>query len=115
MLAVALLLSACSQFDEPQPLDPAPYLGCYATGNFIIKVMPSGVTIGDQSFRFKIEQRKVGVGVASPFTVVRKDERFSPRAADEHFYRFSSEGGDRILIVTDQDSYVYNLRQQPCS
>lgn len=114
VMVAALLLGACTPFGEPVYLDPTPYLGCYATGNFKVKVTPRGVAIGGQSFGFKIEARKVGVGVTSPFILFRKGDSFSPRAADEHFYRFSSEEGERILIVTDQDSYVYKLRQQPC-
>lgn len=112
--AIALLLSGCSQFDEPRALDAGPYLGCYSLDGLTVRLTLQNAIVGGRSFPLKIEQRKVGVGLLSPFVIVRTGDQFLSQAADEHFYRFSSEDGQRILITTDQQSYVYSLRKQTC-
>ena len=112
--AIALLLIGCSQFDEPRALDARDYRGCYSADGLTVRLTPKNAIVQGQSFPLKIEQRKAGVGLLSPFVIVRTNGQLLPQAADEHFYRFSSEDGRRTLIVTDHQSYVYNLHLQPC-
>ncbi|VWX60727.1 hypothetical protein [Sphingorhabdus sp. 109] len=113
-ISFAALLSSCGDFDEPQPLNPQKFFGCYAESEFRITIGQNGVLIDGQRYPVEIHEEKIGLVIVLPLIFVNDGDGIKPRNASEHFYRLIDDDNDRYIIVADQDAFVHELEYGAC-
>jgi hypothetical protein len=89
-LAIGLLLSGCTDFDEPSAVDPTPILGCYLAPEApTLSIQQEGVRIeeGPEVLPFRYQQEKVGMVLAIPMVASVGGGGFELKGGEEHSYR----------------------------
>ena len=115
-LVAALFLAGCMEFDEPEPVDPAPILGCYTAPNApFINVAANGVSIEHlaESIPFSYQQRKVGMIIVMPVLAQTADGQFDFRRSEDHFYRvIHTSRGPLIRIAFGPQGFLKDYKRQ---
>lgn len=115
-LATITVLESSCKYQEPEPIDPSPYLGCYVNGQISLSIRPTSVVIEEQVFPYRIEFRKIGVVLDSTFyaRVRRNGVMDISRSQSRHFYRIVRSGNARAILIVDNHSNPHLLVQQDC-
>jgi hypothetical protein len=120
-LAIALLLSGCTDFDEPSAVDPTTILGCYLAPDApALSIQQTGIRIGQgpEVLPFRYEQMKVGMVLAIPMIASSGEAGLELKGGEEHFYRvLMTDAGPVIRVAFGPDGTLrdYERRSKsPC-
>ena len=114
-ISLALLLSSCGDFDDPEPLKPQRFYGCYGNGDNQLTISPDSIRFNGTDIPYEIQERKVGFVIVLPAIFVSRNGVLSARSADEHFYRLIDEYSGRHIIIADQNAFVHQLELGACA
>ena len=117
-----LVLASCADFDDPEPLDPTPILGCYTDDSGEkIDIQIDGLSgLGlDAATPYEYQYRRSSMVIAAPIVAKERDGSFTFEPSDTHFYNILwSEGRPWLKLASDPDGVVRKYRRiskQPCS
>ena len=99
---IVLIVSGCTDFDEPAAVDPTPVVGCYIAPDApSLRIQLNGVRIeqSPQILPFQYEQAKVGMVLAIPMVASVGQSGFELGSGDEHFYRVLWINGGPVIRV----------------
>jgi hypothetical protein len=120
-LAIAFLLSGCTDFAEPSLVDPTNVLGCYLAPQAPeLSVRQAGIQIGHdpEVLPFRYEQRKVGMVLAIPMVASAGEGGLELKRGEEHLYRvLSTAAGPVITVAFGPDGTIREYKRrssEPC-
>lgn len=114
-ISLSLLLSSCGDFDDPEPLNPKRFYGCYGDGDNQLTISPNGIRFDGTDIPYEIQERKVGYVIVLPAIFLSQNGALSVQSADKHFYRLIDENLDRHIIIADQNAFVHELEFGACA
>ena len=121
ILPFGLLVWGCTDFTEPDVLDPSPVWGCYvAAQGPSLSVQSNGVRVGQSSeiLPLRYEQHKVGMVLAIPMIASVDRGTLEIRSGDTHLYRvLGTDEGPVIRVAANPDGTLWRYErrsQDPC-
>ncbi len=119
MVAMLLSVIACVDNEErAEPLDPAPFFGCYEAGLAPkIELGPSGLRVDgiEKPLEYRIEAAKVGTVLKTPLRLGLSDD--GPRASrdkKERFYIFTMFAEPKAFKIVTYETLEYRRVSPSC-
>lgn len=112
---LSISLSSCTEFREPDPLDPREFVGCYAENDFRIEIRSDFAMIDGEQHQYEITRRRVGLIISLPLIFSNHDGSLTSEKAGEHFYRILPYEDRYRIIIADQSGIVHELEPVDCS
>lgn len=108
------IVAACADFQEPQALDPRPYLGCYGGYGNELVIDINSLRVNEKRFDYIIEEHKVGLVLAISAIFSSDDNILQAHSSDRHFYRILDRSDGVAVRIVDQSARVFDLSKTSC-
>lgn len=120
-LPLLMMVAGCTNFSEPEAVDPSPVVGCYfAPDAPSLSVQSNGVRIGESPavLPLRYTQHKVGLILEIPMVASVENGEFDIMSGDTHLYRvLMTDSGPIILVAAYPDGTLRHYKrhsQNPC-
>jgi hypothetical protein len=113
VITLTLSINACDISKPPKQIDPDAYVGCYAEYPLRLNLRRGYLLVNNQRFPYRIEFRKIGYIINSPFLVENKGSIiYVVPSSTDRFYQIINDHGYLAIIVIDENARSYTLRRQ---